>query len=308
MPVPHTTGNFGDLIDPRFQRVFHEQYQQLPDVLPMLYTFPPDNGRADTRWTQVGTLGNFTEFSGTVGYQSQAQGFDTTQTHVEYANGIQVERTLFDYDQYNIMDQRPKALAQSAFRTRQTHGASLFNTGFTVGGLGTWMTGGDGLALFSNSHTTNSGASTASGFDNLGTAALTSAAVAANRISMVDFRGDQAERISITPDEIWIPNNLFEQAFEIIKSSHNPANANNARNVHEGQYKVIEWNYLNVDAANWFMADSQLRAQSVYFVDSQPIEFAMVEDFDTLVAKWRGYMRYSPAYSDWRWGFGANVS
>ena len=29
-------------------------------------------------------------------------------------------------------------------------------------------------------------------------------------------------------------------------------------------------------------------------------EFKREEDFDTLVAKYRGYMRYSYGYSDWR--------
>jgi len=34
----------------------------------------------------------------------------------------------------------------------------------------------------------------------------------------------------------------------------------------------------------------------------------MAEDIDTLVAKWRGYMRYSMAWTDWRFIVGAVVS
>jgi hypothetical protein len=74
-------------------------------------------------WSQVGTLGDFTEFTGTVGYQSQSLGYNTTMTPVEFTNGIQVERKLFDDDQFHIMDQKPRALALSAFRTRQKHAA-----------------------------------------------------------------------------------------------------------------------------------------------------------------------------------------
>ena len=55
MPVPHTSGQFGDLLDPRFQKIFHEQYRQLPDMLGELFTMPPDNGRDTMRWSSVGS-------------------------------------------------------------------------------------------------------------------------------------------------------------------------------------------------------------------------------------------------------------
>jgi phage major head subunit gpT-like protein len=123
MPVPATSGAFGDLLDPRFQKIFSETYKQLPDMIGMLFTMEPTNGRNNMTWSQVGTLPDFTEFTGTVGYQAQNQGYKTTGTPVEFSNGIQVERKLFDDDQFHIMDQKPRALAQSAFRTRQKHGA-----------------------------------------------------------------------------------------------------------------------------------------------------------------------------------------
>ena len=132
MPVPHRSENFGDVLDPRFQRIFHEQYNQHPDMLPFLFMMPQDNGRADMRWSQVGAFQNWSQFSGTVGYQSASQGFDTTATHLEFTSGVQIERKLFDDDQYNIMDQRPTGLAMATQRTRQRHAARAFNNLFTV--------------------------------------------------------------------------------------------------------------------------------------------------------------------------------
>lgn len=257
------------------------------------------------KWSAVGTVPDFEEFTGQVNYNSENQGFDTTALAVEFTNGIQIERKLFDDDQYNIMDQRPRALATAAARTRQKHGAQLLNNAFSVDN--TFSTQTEGVALCSDSHLTTSGASTASGFDNKGTTALSATAVAAARIQMVGYRGDQAERISIMPDELWIPNNLYEEGFEIVQSMGKLDVATNNRNVHEGQYKVIEWNYLT-DTNNWFMCDSVQRKQSVFWVDRIGLEFAMAEDFDTFIAKWRAYMRYTSAYVDWRWIFGSQVA
>ena len=306
MPVPHISENFGDLLDPRFQRIFSEERDQLPDMLPGLFSFTPQNGRNNMMWSDVGTLPDFVEFTGTVDYTSQSQGFDVTATYVEFTNGIQVERKLFDDDQFNVMDQRPRALAASSVRTRQKHGARVFNNAFAVDPL--FYVNSEGVALCSNSHLTNSGASTATGFDNVVTTGLSAVAVAAARIQMVDFRGDQAERISVVPDEIWIPNNLFEEAFEITASRGKVDTANNNANVHEGQYRIMEWNYMNVDTTNWFMVDSSVKRQNLTWVDRIALEFAMVEDFDTFTAKWRAYMRYAWAWTDWRWILGANVS
>jgi phage major head subunit gpT-like protein len=304
MAVPHTSDNFGDLLDPRFQRIFDDKFTELPDMIPMLYNVEPTNGRDTMRWSDVGAVEDFIAFTGSVDYSSRNQGYDTIATPVEFARGIQVERKLFDDDQYNVMNQRPRALARAAFRTRQQHAADLFNNATSV--VTTFYNNSEGVSLGSNSHTTTSGASTANGFDNLTTAALTAVAVQAARIQMRGFRGDQAERISVMPDTLLVPPDLEEAAFEITASSGKVDTADNNRNVHEGRYKVIDWEYLN-DTNNWFLIDSSLKEEQLFWTDRIAIEFAMI-DFDTLVAKWRGYMRYAMAHTDWRWVNVASVS
>lgn len=307
MAVPHLSTNFGDVLDPTFSRIFDEEFDQLPDMLPTMFTMPGKGPRGDlTKWSQVGTIGDFTEFTGTIGYQSQAQGFDTTATHIEWANGIQVERKLFDDDMHQTMNQKPAALAMSAQRTRQKHGAQIWNGAFSSGNA--FFVNSEGVAMCSNSHTTNSGASTSTGFDNLTTAALTAAAVSAARTQMRGFRGDQAERISVMPDALLVPPDLQDRALEITKSEKDPASANNAINPQaSGRYKLMDWEYLN-DVNNWFMFDSGLKNKSVFWIDRIPKEFGRIEDFDTLIAKFRCYMRYSFAWVDWRHVLGAQVS
>jgi hypothetical protein len=307
MPAPHVSSAFGDLLDPRFQEIFEseKQYYELQSMLSKLFNFDPDNGRNNMQWSQVGTLADFSEFTGTVGYTGQSQGYDTTATHVEFASGVQVERKLYDDDQYHIMDQKPKALASAAMRTREKHGARILNNAFSVDNY--FYVNTEGVAICSDSHTTTSGASVATGFDNKITASLTATAVAAARIQMADFRGDQAERISAIPDELWYPIGLYEQAYEIINAAGKVDTANNNPNVHKGKYTGYEWNYLT-DTNNWFMCDSRMRKNMLHWVDRVSLEFAMVEDFDSLIAKWRGYMRYTQAHHDWRFIIGSQVS
>ena len=305
MAVPHTSGQFGDLLDPRFQRIFHEHLPQLNDMLPEIFTMAPDNGRNEMKWSDVGAFSDWDEFTGSVNYQSQSQGFDTTATHVEFASGTQAERKLFDDDQFHIMDQRPAGLATAYTRTRQKHGLRLFNNAFSVDDF--FYQNSEGVALCSNSHITNSGASTAVGFDNFGTDALSATALTSTVIQMKGFRDDAANRMSVTPDELWYPTDLFEEAFEIVESLGKVDTAENNRNVHHGMYTLKTSEYMD-DSSNWFMGDSMLRKQMVFWVDRIAVEFAFAEDLDTIIAKWRGYARYSNAWINWRWVFGAQVS
>ena len=305
MPTPMVSNSFGDLLDPRFQKIFYEEYNQLPDMIDTVFTMVGSNGRNNMTWSGVGTLTDWDDFTGTVSYGSNSQGYDVTMTPVEYTKGVQVERKLFDDDQYHIMDQRPRGLAASAHRTRQKHGARIFVNAFSVDTY--FYSHSEGVALCSDSHTTTSGASTSSGFDNKLTASLTATAVAAARIQMVGFRGDQAERIEVTPDELWYPPDLYEQAFEIMKASGKVDVATNNPNVHKGAYTGYEWRYMS-DTNDWFMCDGRMRKMFLLWSDRTPMEFAMVEDFDTLVAKWRGYRRYGMTYIDWRWIIGSQVS
>ena len=302
-----TSGAFGDLLDPRFQKIFFSEteLQGLKSMLPELYTMVPSNGREDMRWSEVAGFTNWSQFSGTVDYEDTSQGFDTVLTPLEWTKGFEVERRLVLNDQFNMIMEMPKGLAESYSRTRETHAARPLNNAFSVDTL--FYVNSEGVALCSNSHTTTTGASTATGFDNLATAPLTAAAVASNRITATGFRGPQGERFAVRLDELWIPPDLFEQGFEIVNALGKLDTANNNPNVHEGVYTIKEWLYFT-DSNNFFMSDSGLRKSSVYWTDRVGVEFAQVEDFDTMAAKWRGYAYYGSAHRQWRWIIGNQVS
>lgn len=305
MATPMTPGQFGDLLDPRFQKIFHDNLKEPNDLIPLLYTNQPTNGRNNMTWSGVGQMADWDEFTGNVNYGSQSQGYDVTMTPIEFAKGIQIDRKLFDDDQYNIMDSRPKALANAARRLRQKHAVRIFENAFSVDSY--FYQHSEGVALCSDSHTTTSGASTAAGFDNKITSAFSATALAAARIQMKQFRGDVGEKLDYTPDEIWYPVNLYEQVFEVVNSMGKVDTANNNLNVHKGAFDMFEITYLT-DANNWFLCNKQARSEMLFWSDRVQIEFAMIEDFDTLIAKWRGYGRWANAYADWRFVIGSQVS
>lgn len=300
--------NWPDLLDSRFAKIHDDRFKQLADFISKIYTVvgPGSTPTKDTyRTSSAGTFGDVPEFTGTVTYDEAYEGYDGTITPKEYATGFQIQRKLYDDGLYGVMDGKPRALATAYQRTRQKHAAQLFNNGFTLDTE--WNLFTENLAIFSNSHTTRTGASTATGFDNLVTTAFSAVALAAARILMVDFRGDRAERITVDPSIVLHPIALYDSVYEVTKSVGKPGTSLNDANVHEGQYTGWEWNYLT-DSNNWFLIDPVMMKDAVTWYERIPYEFAMVEEMDTILAKWRLYARYGHGHDDWRWGLGAQVS
>ncbi len=126
-----TKGQWVDTIDPAVVKFFMDEYTPLPDRLAEVFSMQTSS-HAFEKWSAGGALPNFTQFTGTVTYQSMAQGYDVTATHVPFANGIQIERELYDDARHGEWAGRPKALARAYHQTRQGHGARIFNNAFSV--------------------------------------------------------------------------------------------------------------------------------------------------------------------------------
>lgn len=311
---PLARGSFADLIDPRFRKIFTDQYRkQHSDMVGVLHGMPgATQPQRDTeRYSSVSGLTRMGQFTGSVDYASVYQGYDTTATYAEFAQGIQIERTLLEWDQTNIMEARPKALARSAFRRRQFDALRHLRNAFAVDTF--FANNTEAVALCSNSHTTTTGASTAAGFDNLATLAFSGPNLATIQIQAADIRDEQAEPIEIVLDGIIAPIDLYEGVWETVNSMGKVDTAENNRNVHQGAYTII---FLRnkvdfTDINDWFGVDMTLMKEMVLWFDQvypggQP-EFGFVEDFDTFVGKWRAYMRYTKLHSDWRWLVGSQV-
>lgn len=306
MPVPQGITAHPDLLDRNFTKIFANELQALDEKRTKFFSTPSTRRGADEKYSAIGELGDLVEFTGEFQYGSTAQGYDVTATHKEWGRGMAITRLMRDYDLHNQMESQPAALGRAAFRTREQHAARILTMAFSLDNL--FYSHSEGVALCSNSHTTTApGVSTSVGFDNLGTSALSAVAVSANRIQMKQFRGDVGERVSIRPNELWVPVDLCDTAWEIANSMGKLETANNNANAQQGRWTIMEWDYMS-DANDWFMCDSALRKANALWHDSVAPEFAKTGEFDTMDWKWRVYTRYSYLWRNWRFIMGNQVS
>jgi phage major head subunit gpT-like protein len=300
--------NFGDLLEPGLKKVFTEQYNQIPEMRQLIFNVQT----ASTSYEKDSSVGAFADmpvFTGTISYDDVFQGYDTTYTHAEFAKGFKVERKLYDDDLYNIISRKPRGLAISAKRTQEKYAATVFANAFsgtgtiTIDGT-TVLSNSEALSLCNSSHTSTASSAVQS---NTGTSALSATSVEATRIMMAGFKDDRDNLISVQPDLILVPRNLEETAWEIISTKGKVDSAENNANFHYGKYKLAVWDYL-ADGNNWFMIDSSMAKMFLNWFDRVPLEFFQDKSFDTLIAKYAAYCRFSFGYSDWRWTVGHQVS
>lgn len=301
--MAHVAENWPDLLEPTFREIVGTEFYAFTKTksnLPALFNMSTSD-RYYEQFSSAGALGDWDEFTGTVPYDDSAQGYNTHIYFTEYAKGIKVERKLADDDLYNIMNSRPEELGRSAARTREKHGAQIFNEAFTSED----STKGDGAELCASDHTNAGDGTTQS---NEGTTALSATAVEATRRLMTAFRGDRNEIISVNPDMLLVPINLEEAAYEIINSKGKVDQTTNNVNFHQGKYKLLVWPNFMTDSNNWFMIDSELMKRYLRWFDRIPLEFMQDKDSDTLLAKYIGYMRYGRYWTNWLWIYGHLVS
>ena len=295
--------NWAELLEPGLREIFMQTSAALAaqSRIPMLFDIIP-SGKAAEDFLSSGGMGNWNAYRGAIEYDDLNKGYKTTLTHEEYVRGFVIERKLVEDDQYNLFRDRPAELAMAAMRTREVHAASVFNNAFSTSYLG-----GDAKPLCEDDHP--KGPSNSGTLDNEGALALSYENVVLTRQYMRAFTDDRGNLIPANPDTILVPAELEDTAFEIVRTANVPSTADYRANFVQGFVRnVIVWDYLT-DANAWFLIDSAAAKQALKWVDRVPLEFALdpTSDFN-LKSQWRGYMRYSYGFKDWRWVYGNNPS
>ena len=309
----HQELNFGELLEPKLRKLFYETYNELPEQYSKLYHVLTSKKATETDYG-LGAMTSWSEFGSStiavtgatampaVEYVTIPAGLERTYTHKEFAKGFMVERKFADDEMYNVIEKMPKDLARAGRYGVENDAIALFNNAFSadVGGTGKSAIY-DGVALISVAHpllntavNVGYGAGLAS---NLATGALSDTSLK-NALILSQNQVDEAgKKIQYNFNTLVVPPALQYVAKELLKSTQKVGTANNDMNALKDELTIVVNPFLT-SATAWFIMDSARHALN-FFWRCKP-EFKREEDFDTLVAKYRGYMRYSFGVSDYR--------
>ena len=302
-----TINEFADLADQRFGEIADGVMEKGEDMRSTFYTIKTTDliTERGSALTPMGPLQDFTGV-GKIGYDSPDQGFDWSITQFEKALGIEIQRRLWRFDLFGMIESRWELLMDSAFETRQTDAAELLNSGHSVTSL-LDFTHTRNEAMFANTHQSPDSAISTIGTDNLITTALSRTALNSIRTTALTFRDDKGRVRGLSLDTLIIPPNLLPTAEVLMQSRLEPDTNLNAINPNQGRFKIIVWDKLT-DSNDYLVVNLAAFKKSLRWFEADPPEVQRVLDFETQIAKYALYTQYSTGWSDWRVGIKATVT
>lgn len=296
-----------DLLDPAFRKIYGEELKAIPNVGDQVFNVMSSQKNIEKDSSASG-LSKLVETSegNSITYEDPNQGYDVTYTHLKWTLGSKVTQEMWEDDQFNVMNRRPRDLARAKQRSREQTGADIFNHGFTAGGGGVAeFTAGDAVALFSTSHPRTDGGDDQSNYT---TSDLAEDSLEVALVTMRATLDNKGQLVVVQPDTIIVPPAMDKEASILLDSTGRVGTGNNDVNPYQGRLKVMVWDYLGSAAGGsdtaWFVLDSSLHSLNWFDRSDRGIE-GPEYDFDTKTAKWSVVCRYSAGFSDWRGAYGS---
>ena len=296
----HVSENFGKLLYPGLRKIFFETYSELPEQFTKIYNVQTSNSATETDYG-LGAFGDWTERTDEldpVAYAKISAGGEVTYTHKAFTKGFMISRELNDDEKYGQMKKMAKALARAGRAKVEKDAIQVLTKGFQ--GQSGAFKGRDEKELFHDAHNLVDSGKTCSNIlkEELSEQSLKKA------IQMMASQLDEAGNlIQMKATKLIVPPALEDTALRLLHSTQLPGTNHNDTNEYlKDRLSVVVMDYLATTAGGndkfWFLQDGN-RHELNFFWRVKP-EFKHEEDFDTFVAKYRGYMRYSYGFSDWR--------
>ena len=285
----NTSANFQELLEPKFREIFFDAYDEIPEQFSDVFQVKTSKKAKEYDFHMAGTgLWDVKNPGQNINEEDMAKGDEVSYVHTAYAKMIQVEREFSDDDMYGVVEKLPRQLGIGGRATVETTAAAILNNAFSVNGY-------DGVPLFSDSHPLIKGGVA----DNLMTASALNDANLKTGITMMrtNMKTEEGLKMQARAKKLVVSPDLEFTAMTLLQSAGVVGSANNDTNVLKGRLSPVVLDYLT-DTNAWFLMDPAI-AQLIFFWRVKP-EFKQSENFDGMVAKYRGYLRFSVGYSDWR--------
>ena len=309
MGNPLDSSQFRKFLDKRLYEVSEEskKLNELSAMVPKLYR-QITSKKAWEEFMGMGTVPDLPEFNGKLTSLPISPGYHTKIEPKQYAGMIVSNRTVIEDEQYGVLEDFSGGLMDAAYRTREKSGVKTFanatSTAFD------FMESEEGVSLASNSHTTrHPGVSTTTGFDNLGTSAISKTAVAATRILMRKYKNSIGERFAMSDNfALIVPDDLADSAEEINMTPKSLDTAEGNVNPQYQRYKIIPYMRLSdYTTTSWGMVNLDLMKKDLIWIERNKPETKRTWDFTTFAYMQSCYTRYACGFKDWRWLFWNSV-
>ena len=228
-----------------------------------------------------------------IAYDNAQEAWTARYNHETIALGFSITEEAVEDNLYDSLSARyTKGLARAMAYTKQVKAASVLNNGFSSS-----YPGGDGVALFSDSHPLVSGgtnSNTPSTAADLNETSLENAV-----IQIAAWTDERGLLIAARPRKLIVPSSLQFVATRLLETSLRVGTNDNDVNALKNNGSIPEGytiNHFLTDTNAWFLTTDVPNGMK-HFVRT-PLSNSMDVDFDTVNVRYKSRERYSFGWSD----------
>lgn len=295
-------------LEPGLMKVLADNYARVAEEHKVLFEVL-NSDRAFEFEVKTSSLGlAYTKSEGAgVQYDSMKELWTARYNHETIALAFAITEEAVEDNLYvDYASRATKELGKSLAETKQIKAANVFNNGFSSSYLG-----GDGVALFSTAHPTESGNQSNAATSDLAEAALESAVIA-----VAKFRNERGILINAQCESLHIPTDLMFTARRILKSelqittaTNSTTGVTNTNAVNAlktmGYFQTGMYDHRRLtDTTAWFIKTDTTDGTKMF--NRKALASKMEGDFETGNMRFKARERYSFGWSDWRQWYGSS--
>lgn len=295
------SGNFPRALMPGVNKWFGMEYTDIPVKYSQVFSVSNSDKNFEEDVSAYGFgLATVKDETGSISYDTAAQGYVKRYVFVDYALGYQISRNALEDNQYpELVSQRSSALGRSMRQTKENVHFNILNRAFSSSYLMA-----DGVKLISTAHIRAKGGTYSNTLS--ADADLSEASLEQMLINISQAYNESGLRIGLSGQKLIVPTDLMFEAHRITRSelqndsAYNAINAIRSMGLLPGGVVVSE--YLT-DADAWFvLTNCPNGAKSI---QRRAMEISMDEmDFNTENLAVKATERYAAGVSDVRAFYG----
>lgn len=322
--MPILTTQFNDLVRNALVK-WREGYEGVPERARQLYDIQ-DNPWQTSDHSQIDNPGFARRKAEGSAYVigSPRQGYSLTLTKSRVGLSQSITWEMRKYDKYREIEKRMRGLGESTATRIELDLTHLFTFGLqgtaytNMDGESVSTTTGDGLAIFSDSHTITGGTTLVDNYN--GTTAFSRTGLEAGERLFTNMVNMNTMKVTPQPDTIITGDDpaMVNAVNEFMKSAGAPDTAERADNVYRGKYQHLQLPYLATDLNGapsatgrfyWMLADLKKKDAIVEFSENPTFTAATPnsngDDFQTDDWWFKSAASYAYGVLDYKWIVGA---
>lgn len=303
------SANFPEAMETRAKEWFFKNFTMLPLMFPKLFVRRPSTKRFEDRIRAAG-FGTFQEKveGEPVAFDDPIEGQRRRSTHTVFGLGYRATWEAIDDDQWNILDQMPSDLGESARDHQERNAWAVENDGYA----GATFTGLDGLSLYNTAHTSlRPGVGVQSNSLTpalaLGVPGLEAAMTAARTVL-----SEEGRQVNVVLKKLLYHPNLQHTAYTLLATEYRPGSDDNDRSTvvstRSGLTPVEDQGVPYLTSQTAWSVHSSGRKEALLWYDRAQLFFERGRDtvtFDQL--HWAAYRAHA-AIAEWRGHIGSNFA